>query len=94
MSPPGDYTSDAQFFVFTGVVSFLATMILLVVYVFFSPAYESADKKAPMIVSWPQYFLLASTVKFRCDAQFCILNSLQPQGLRVHGSDRSLLAVS
>merc|ERR1711994_70079 len=35
----GDISSDAQFFVFTGVISFLAAMASLVVYVFFSDLY-------------------------------------------------------
>lgn len=48
MYPPGDYSSDAQFFVFTGVVSFLGTMASLVVYVFFSEMYLSEQKRAPM----------------------------------------------
>ncbi len=50
-SPPGDFASDAQFFVFTGVVSFLATMAILVVYVFFAPIYESENKRPPLYVS-------------------------------------------
>jgi hypothetical protein len=48
-SPPGDFSSDAQFFVFTGVISFLSTMAILAVYVFFSSVYAGEDKKAPMI---------------------------------------------
>ena len=51
MYPPGDFSSDAQFFVFTGVVSFLGTMASLVVYVFFSEMYLSEQKRAPMFVS-------------------------------------------
>jgi len=49
MQLPGDFSSDAQFFVFTGVLSFLATMGILVVYVFFSEMYFSESKMAPMI---------------------------------------------
>jgi len=49
-NPPSDVSSDAKFFVFTGVVSFLATMALLVIYVFFAPIYESEDKKPPLYV--------------------------------------------
>lgn len=49
MQLPGDFSSDAQFFVFTGVLSFLATMAILVVYVFFSEMYFSESKMAPMI---------------------------------------------
>jgi len=48
MYPPGDFSSDAQFFVFTGVVSFLGTMASLVVYIFFSEMYLSEQKRAPM----------------------------------------------
>ena len=51
MQLPGDFSSDAQFFVFTGVLSFLATMAIMVVYVFFSEIYFSESKMAPMIVS-------------------------------------------
>jgi hypothetical protein len=51
MQLPGDFSSDAQFFVFTGVLSFLATMGILVVYVFFSDMYFAESKMAPMIVS-------------------------------------------
>jgi len=49
MQLSGDFSSDAQFFVFTGVLSFLATMAILVVYVFFSEMYFSESKMAPMI---------------------------------------------
>jgi len=49
MQLPGDFSSDAQFFVFTGVLSFLATMGILVVYVFFSDMYFAESKMAPMI---------------------------------------------
>jgi hypothetical protein len=51
MQLPGDFSSDAQFFVFTGVLSFLVTMGILVVYVFFSEMYFADSKMAPMIVS-------------------------------------------
>ena len=47
----GDFSSDAQFFVFTGVLSFLGTMACLVVYLFFPEMYFSENKKAPMFVS-------------------------------------------
>jgi len=49
MQLPGDFSSDAQFFVFTGVLSFLATMAIMVVYVFYSEMYFSESKMAPMI---------------------------------------------
>eukprot|EP00094_Tigriopus_californicus_P009647 TCALIF_09300-PA protein Name:"Similar to SYPL2 Synaptophysin-like protein 2 (Homo sapiens)" AED:0.21 eAED:0.27 QI:29/0/0/0.66/1/0.83/6/0/307 len=49
LDPPGDFSSDAAFFVFTGVISFLATMAILIVYVFFSPVYENESKKAPLV---------------------------------------------
>ena len=51
---PGDFSSDAQFFVFVGVISFLGTMVSLAVYVFFSDLYMSEQKKAPMVVSRQQ----------------------------------------
>jgi len=46
---PGDFSSDAQFFVFTGVLSFLSTIAILGVYVFASEMYMAESKKAPMI---------------------------------------------
>jgi len=54
MQLPGDFSSDAQFFVFTGVLSFLATMGIMVVYVFFSEIYFSESKMAPMMISVSQ----------------------------------------
>ncbi len=51
MTPPGDFSSDAKFFVFTGVISFLSTIAILVVYVFFSGVYSSESKRGPQIVS-------------------------------------------
>ena len=48
---PGDFQSDAQFFVFTGVIAWLGATACLVIYVFFSQKYLDDDKKAPMIVS-------------------------------------------
>ena len=49
---PGDFQSDAQFFVFTGVIAWLGATAWLVIYVFFSQKYlEDAEKKVPMIVS-------------------------------------------
>jgi len=44
----GDFSSDAQFFVFTGVISFLGTMATLAIYVFLSEKYFSESKKWPM----------------------------------------------
>jgi len=47
---PGDFQSDAQFFVFTGVIAWLGATAWLVIYVFFSQKYlEDAEKKVPMI---------------------------------------------
>ena len=48
---PGDFKSDAQFFVFTGVIAWLGSTACLAYYVFFSQRYLDDDKKAPMIVS-------------------------------------------
>lgn len=44
---PGDFKSDAEFFVFTGVVAFLGSMASIVVYVFFSGLYLDDQKKFP-----------------------------------------------
>lgn len=46
---PGDFKSDAQFFVFTGVIAWLGSTACLAYYVFFSQRYLDDDKKAPMI---------------------------------------------
>jgi hypothetical protein len=46
---PGDFQSDAQFFVFTGVIAWLGATVCLVIYVFFSQKYLDDEKKAPMI---------------------------------------------
>lgn len=46
---PGDFSSDAQFFVFTGVIAWLGATACLVIYVFFSQRYLDDDKKAPLI---------------------------------------------
>ena len=48
---PGDFSSDAEFFVFTGVIAWLGASACLVIYVFFSPMYLDDNKKAPMFVS-------------------------------------------
>jgi len=45
---PGDFKSDAEFFVFTGVVAFLGSMASIVVYVFFSGLYSDDQKKFPL----------------------------------------------
>jgi len=45
---PGDFSSDAEFFVFTGVIAWLGASACLVIYVFFSPMYLDDSKKAPM----------------------------------------------
>ena len=50
---PGDFKSDAEFFVFTGVVAFLASIGSIVVYVFFSGLYMGEEKKFPFYVSRP-----------------------------------------
>lgn len=49
LTSPGDFKSDAEFFVFTGVISMLGSIACLIVYVFFSELYANEDKKAPMI---------------------------------------------
>lgn len=46
---PGDFHSDAQFFVFTGVIAWLGATACLVIYVFFSQRYLDDNKRAPMI---------------------------------------------
>jgi len=45
---PGDFSSDAQFFVFTGVIAWLGATACLVIYVFFSHRYLDDSKTAPM----------------------------------------------
>lgn len=45
---PGDYKSDAEFFVFTGVVAFLGSGASIVLYVFFSRLYMDEQKKVPL----------------------------------------------
>ena len=50
MRQPGDFKSDAEFFVFTGVVAFLGSMASIVVYVFFSGLYSDDQKKFPLYV--------------------------------------------
>jgi len=47
MYPPGDFKSDSEFFVFTGVVAFLGSGALVALYVFFSKLYMDEQKKAP-----------------------------------------------
>jgi len=49
ISFPGDFSSDSQFFVFTGVVTWLYCTASLAVYVFFAKLYQDEQKKAPMI---------------------------------------------
>lgn len=49
VNQPGDFQSDAQFFVFTGVIAWLGATACLVIYVFFSQKYLDDDKKAPML---------------------------------------------
>jgi len=44
---PGDFKSDAEFFVFTGVVAFLGSIGSMVIYVFFSGLYMDEQKKFP-----------------------------------------------
>jgi hypothetical protein len=45
----GDFSSDAQFFVFTGVICWLYCFISLAVYVFFTNLYTDEQKNVPMI---------------------------------------------
>jgi len=49
LNQPGDFQSDAQFFVFTGVIAWLGATVCLVIYVFFSQKYLDDNKTAPMI---------------------------------------------
>jgi len=48
MQLSADVSTDAQFFVFTGVLTFLGSMASLVIYVFFSEMYLAEHKKGPM----------------------------------------------
>ena len=80
MYPAGDFSSDAQFFVFTGVISFLGTMGSLVVYVFFAEMYLSEQKRAPMFVSFCfTDFLVRKSVKYVPHAWKCSLECF-PEG--------------
>jgi len=45
----GNFSSDAQFFVFTGVVCWLYCFLSLAIYVFFSNLYSDEQKNVPMI---------------------------------------------
>jgi len=46
---PGDFSSDAQFFVFTGVTTWLYCFLSIAVYVFFTNLYTDEQKNVPMI---------------------------------------------
>jgi len=48
MYMPGDFKSDAEFFVFTGVVAFLGSALLVALYVFYNGLYMDEQKKAPL----------------------------------------------
>ena len=48
---PGNAKSDAEFFVFTGVIAWFGATACLVVYIFFSQKYLDEGKKGPMMVS-------------------------------------------
>jgi len=45
----GDFSSDAQFFVFTGVISFLYSIFSLVLYVYYGALYMDSMKRNPKI---------------------------------------------
>ena len=64
---PGDFSSDAQFFVFTGVIAWLGATACLVIYVFFSQRYLDDDKKAPLIVSKLKNFKKLCQEKVICN---------------------------
>jgi len=46
---PGNFASDAQFFVFTGVVSWLYCFVSIAIYTFYSSLYMDEQKKYPRI---------------------------------------------
>jgi len=46
---PGDFSSDAQFFVFIGVISWLYCFLSIAVYVFYSTLYADEQKSYPKI---------------------------------------------
>jgi len=56
---PGDFSSDAQFFVFMGVMVWLYSMASLALYVFYSNLYTDQQKSYPKID-----FLLAAIIAF------------------------------
>jgi hypothetical protein len=49
VSFPGDFSSDAQFFVFIGVICWLYSLLSLLVYTFLTDAYEETNKNLPII---------------------------------------------
>jgi len=56
---PGDYSSDAQFFVFIGVIVWLYSMASLILYVFYSNLYTDEQKNFPKMD-----FILAAILAF------------------------------
>ena len=61
MRQPGDFKSDAEFFVFTGVVAFLGSMASIVIYVFFSGLYSDDQKKFPLYVRFIHLTIIKKT---------------------------------
>jgi len=45
----GDFSSDAEFFVFTGVISWLYSILSLIVYIYFPHLYHDETKKKPKL---------------------------------------------
>jgi len=56
---PGDFSSDAQFFVFIGVIVWLYSMASLILYVFYSNLYTDEQKNFPKVD-----FVLAAILAF------------------------------
>jgi len=45
----GDFSSDAEFFVFTGVISFLYSLVSLLIYVWYPSLYQDPKKRNPKV---------------------------------------------
>jgi len=85
---PGDFSSDAEFFVFTGVITWLYCFASLAIYVFYSTLYADEQKNYPkvdFIVSTllAMFWLAGSSawangltgLKSACDPETWIFNS-------------------
>ncbi|KAA3682368.1 uncharacterized protein DEA37_0006188 [Paragonimus westermani] len=60
----GDFSSSAQFFVFTGVFVFLYCIGVLILYVVYNDAYSSSDRASKAIFGFANIALWASSLWF------------------------------